>query len=140
MESQLLERDIDEGFSCDSFEEQSSPCEDFENQTYEEDLKEEQLDDWIEAFHERKWVIDDLFLEFQRNPSHELGVEISKKIEENNAFLNLIEEKESMATTQSGKIGGISLQGHFSGKSQFGKLGSGTFRNHFEASYDIFGA
>jgi hypothetical protein len=29
------------------------------------------------------------------------------------------------------KIGGISLQGHFSGKSQFGKLGSGTFQGHF---------
>jgi hypothetical protein len=25
------------------------------------------------------------------------------------------------------KIGGINLQGHFSGRSQFGKLGSGTF-------------
>jgi hypothetical protein len=36
------------------------------------------------------------------------------------------------------KIGGISLQGHFSGRSQFGKLGSGTFRGHFEASNDIF--
>jgi hypothetical protein len=36
------------------------------------------------------------------------------------------------------KIGGINLQGHFSGRSQFGKLGSGTFRGHFEASNDIF--
>jgi hypothetical protein len=31
-----------------------------------------------------------------------------------------------------GKIGGISLQGHFSGRSQFGKLGSRTFQSHFE--------
>jgi hypothetical protein len=31
------------------------------------------------------------------------------------------------------KIGGISLQGHFSGRSRFGKLGSGTFQSHFEA-------
>jgi hypothetical protein len=37
------------------------------------------------------------------------------------------------------KLGGINLQGHFSDKSQFGKLGSGTFQDHFEASKDIFG-
>jgi hypothetical protein len=37
------------------------------------------------------------------------------------------------------KNGGIDLQGHFSGRSQFGKLGSETFRGHFKASNDIFG-
>jgi hypothetical protein len=36
------------------------------------------------------------------------------------------------------KIGGISLQGHFSGKSQLGKLGSETFQSHFEALNDVF--
>jgi hypothetical protein len=36
------------------------------------------------------------------------------------------------------KIGGINLQGHFSGRSQFGKLGFETFQSHFEASNDIF--
>jgi len=36
------------------------------------------------------------------------------------------------------KIGGISLQVHFSGRSQFGKLGSGTFRSHFEALNGFF--
>jgi hypothetical protein len=36
------------------------------------------------------------------------------------------------------KVGGIILQGHFSGRSQFGKLGSRTFRGHFEESNDIF--
>jgi hypothetical protein len=30
------------------------------------------------------------------------------------------------------KIGGINLQGHFSGKSQFGKLGFGTFIEPFQ--------
>lgn len=93
IKNQLLKRDIDDGFSYGSPEEQLSPCEDLEIQNYEEDLEEEQLDDWIEALHERKRVIDDLFLEFQRNPSHDLGVEISNKIEENNVILNLIEER-----------------------------------------------
>ena len=32
------------------------------------------------------------------------------------------------------KFGGIKLQGHFIGRSQFGKLGSRTFQIHFEAS------
>jgi hypothetical protein len=36
------------------------------------------------------------------------------------------------------KIGGINLQGHFSGRSQFGKLGSRTFQSHFEALNDVF--
>jgi hypothetical protein len=37
------------------------------------------------------------------------------------------------------KSGGISLQGHFNGRSQFGKLGFETFQTHlFEASNDIF--
>jgi hypothetical protein len=36
------------------------------------------------------------------------------------------------------KIGGINLQGHFSGKSQFGKLWSRTFQSHFEALNNIF--
>jgi hypothetical protein len=34
--------------------------------------------------------------------------------------------------------GGIIFQGHFSGMSQFGKLGSETFLGHFEESNDIF--
>jgi hypothetical protein len=35
--------------------------------------------------------------------------------------------------------GGISLQGcHFSVRSQFGKLGFGTFRSHFEELNDFF--
>jgi hypothetical protein len=50
------------------------------------------LYDWIGAFHERKREIENLFLMFQRNPSLELGAEITQKIEENNAFLNLIEK------------------------------------------------
>jgi hypothetical protein len=37
------------------------------------------------------------------------------------------------------KIGGISLQGHFSDRSQFGKLGSISFQSHFEALNDAFG-
>jgi hypothetical protein len=36
------------------------------------------------------------------------------------------------------KIGGINLQGHFSGRSQFGKLGFETFWGHFEASNKNF--
>jgi hypothetical protein len=36
------------------------------------------------------------------------------------------------------KIGGINLQGHFSGRSQFGKLGFGTFRSHFEELKGFF--
>jgi hypothetical protein len=36
------------------------------------------------------------------------------------------------------KIGGINLQGHLSGRSQFGKLGFVTFQGNFEASKDIF--
>jgi hypothetical protein len=36
------------------------------------------------------------------------------------------------------KIGAINLQGHFSGRSQFGKLGFGTLQSHFEELNDIF--
>jgi hypothetical protein len=36
------------------------------------------------------------------------------------------------------KIGGINLHGHFSGRSEFGKLGFEAFLSHFEASNDIF--
>jgi hypothetical protein len=36
------------------------------------------------------------------------------------------------------KIGGINLQGHFNGRSQFGKLGFETFRSNFEASNENF--
>jgi hypothetical protein len=37
-----------------------------------------------------------------------------------------------------GKIGGIGLEGHYSGRFQFGKLGSRTFQSHFEELNDIF--
>jgi hypothetical protein len=37
------------------------------------------------------------------------------------------------------KIGGIILQAHFNGRSQFGKLGFETFQSHLEASNNIFG-
>jgi hypothetical protein len=36
------------------------------------------------------------------------------------------------------KIGGIDLKGRFSGRSQFGKLGFGTFQSCFEALNSIF--
>jgi hypothetical protein len=35
-------------------------------------------------------------------------------------------------------FGGISLQGQFNGRSQFGKLGSGTFQSHVEALKYVF--
>jgi len=38
-----------------------------------------------------------------------------------------------------GKIQGINLQGNFSGRSEFGKLGFETFWSYFEASNNIFG-
>ena len=36
------------------------------------------------------------------------------------------------------RTGGINLQGHFSGRSQFEKLGSRTFQSHCEALNDVF--
>jgi len=42
MESKVIERDIDEGSSCEG---QSSPCEYFENQTYGEELLQEECMD-----------------------------------------------------------------------------------------------
>jgi hypothetical protein len=36
------------------------------------------------------------------------------------------------------KNGGIILQGHFSGRPQFGKFGFKTFWSHFEALNDVF--
>jgi hypothetical protein len=36
------------------------------------------------------------------------------------------------------KNGGINLQGHFNGRSNFGRLGFETFQSHFEASNGMF--
>jgi hypothetical protein len=44
-----------------------------------------------------------VFDNFQRNPLYELGIEITNKVEENNALLSLI-EKETVHTTHSEEV------------------------------------
>jgi hypothetical protein len=87
-EDQEYERNMDEVSFHDNFEDISKE----KVSTQEERMG--CLDELIELFHERKRVIDILFCNFQRNPSYELGAEISIKMEENNALLELIKKQE----------------------------------------------
>lgn len=62
--------------------------------------KMEYLDHWIEVCLEKKREIDDLILVFHSNPWEELRAEISKKMEDINAFIDSLKEQGYMVALE----------------------------------------